>query len=451
MVKNTAIQKMMDGAKVRATKWEQGKYIYLNDSMQIVDNEGKPFNIKNCKEKSWELYKEPEISCDNKELVGMIKKLLDEVNELKKAINNKDNVDVDVDVDVGYIAESVADEVVSAVKSSLKDEIKEAVREEDPTNEFSSAEAIKIFYGVDSPGQVKEMFKDELLKCNDKRDVAKTVSKFIPFCWMGGRKIKTVARYYADMRNIIKEVNDEYMEYALELFAVPKEAYERIKQIDTKKVLEKLESKETFDEKEIEMTMEQVKKWILKAMELGDDVSIEEWKAAGLPMQKQQTVERARAYLYAIYLAYATGRRITEILKTLEIVKKEDGWYYKGIAKKGGNDSEIKAVALDDDFELLSKLLQQIRKDIDTKNMTNAQVNSKFNHIFNRALKNITGLKYTFHDLREIFAEMAYLKFGKKNGSDREKEDYISDILGHEINKDRLVSANHYMTKEAEK
>ena len=450
MVKNTAIQKMMNGDKVRVANWKQGKYIYLNDSMQIVDNEGKPFNIKACKEKSWELYKEPEISLNNKELVEMIKKLADEVNELKKAIDNKDNVDVDVDVDVGYIAESVADEVVNAVKSSLKDEIKEAVREEDPTNEFSSAESIKIFYGVDSIGQVKEMFKDELLECKDKRDVAKTVSKFIPFCWMGGRKIKTVARYYSDMRNIIKDVNDDFMEYALELFSVPKDAYERIKQIDTKKVLEKLESKETFDEKEIEMTMRQVKNWILKAMEIGD-VSVDEWKAAGLPMQKQQTVERARAYLYAVYLAYATGRRIVEILKTLEIVKKDNGWYYRGLAKKGEDGYEIKAVALDDDFEFLAKLLEQIRKDVDTKNMDNTQVNRKFNHIFNRALKNITGLKYTFHDLREIFAELAYLKFGKKNGSDREKEDFISDVLGHEINKDRLVSANHYMTKKAEK
>jgi len=193
--------------------------------------------------------------------------------------------------------------------------------------------------------------------------------------------------------------------------------------------------------------MKQVKDWATKALKMGD-VSIDEWKAAGLPIQKQQTVQRARAYLFAIYLALATGRRITEILKTLEIVKKEDGWYYRGLTKKYSDSFEIKAVALDNDFEFLAKLLQQIRKDIDTKNMTNAQVNSKFNHIFNRALKNITGLKYTFHDLREIFAEMAYLKFGKKNGSDREKEDYISDILGHEINKDRIVSANHYMTKQ---
>ncbi len=429
MTKNTAMQKLMDGAKVRATKWEQSKYIYLNDSMQIVDDKNKPFNIKSCKEKTWELYKEPEIG--NIELINIVKELADEIKKIKLLIENQDT-DINVDIDTNEL------------KEIIRDEIKEAIREEETTE--NAKDMMKIVYGTNNITEIKEMFKDELLKCNDKRDVAKTVSKFIPFCWMG-HKMKTVARYYTDMRNIIKEVNDEFMEFALDLFKLDSEVYERIKEIDTKKVLDKMQDKETFDIETIEKTMKQVKDWATKALKMGD-VSIDEWKAAGLPIQKQQTVQRARAYLFAIYLALATGRRITEILKTLEIVKKEDGWYYRGLTKKYSDSFEIKAVALDNDFEFLAKLLQQIRKDIDTKNMTNAQVNSKFNHIFNRALKNITGLKYTFHDLREIFAELAYLKFGKKNGSDREKEDFISDILGHEINKDRIVSANHYMTKQ---
>jgi len=441
MVKNTAIQKMMvEGVKVRATSWEDGKYIYLNENMQIVDNEGKPFNIKAAKEKKWEIYKEDVAPASNKELVGLVKKLLNEVNELKQSINSNT-----VEIDSTDIATEVADEVRQVLQSNIKPQIAE-----NSTDEFSSVESIRIFYGVNTPAQVKELFKDELLACKDKRDVAKTITKFIPFCWMGGRKIKTVARYYTDMRNIIKEINDEFMDYALELFSVPSDAYERIKKIDTRKVLEKMETRETFDINEIETVIKTLKELVLKSIQLGDNVDINTWKSNGLPMQKQQTVERARAYLYATYLAFVTGRRITEILKTLEIIKKEDDWYYRGLAKKGEDGYEIKAIALDDDFELLSKLLKQIRKDIDTTNMNNTQVNSKFNHIFNRALKNITGLKYTFHDLREIFAELAYLKFGKKNGSDREKEDFISDVLGHDVNKDRLISANHYMTKKGE-
>jgi len=445
MVKSTALNKLMSGEKVRAKGWDKDKYIVVNKDGQIVDNNGKIFNMMASKEKVWELYKEPKQEAaltDNTEVLKLIKELMAEVKELKEAKNNTEAI---CDVDSDDIASAVADEVIDAVETKVTQAIKDNVPQEERTHE----DIVKIFYGVSSLKEVREIFKDDLLKCEDKRDVAKTITKYIPYCWMGARSIKTVARYYADMRNVIKDVGDEFQDYALELFSVPHDVYERIKQADTKKVLDKLEAeKETFEVKEIESTISQLKDLVLTALQLNEDVTIEEWKAHGLPISKQQTVDRARAYLFATYIAFVTGRRITEILKTLELVKKEDGWYYKGIIKKGAEGVEVKAYSLDDDYELLSKLIKQIRKDIDTSKMTKQEINSKFNHIFNRALKNITGLKYTFHDLREIFAEMAYLKFGKKNGSDREKEDFISDILGHEINKDRLVSANHYMTKE---
>ena len=445
MVKNTAINKLMNGEKVRVSSWDKEQYIVVNKEGQIVDNNGKIFNMMASKEKNWVIYKEPKSEAtltDNTEVLKLIKELMSDVKELKETNNNNDTT---CDVDSDDIASAVADEVIDAVEGKITQAIKDNVPQEEKTHE----DIVKIFYGVTTLKEVRGLFKEDLLKCEDKRDIAITVTKYIPYCWMGARSIKTVARYYADMRNVIKDVNDEYQDYALELFSVPQDVYERIKKADTKKVLDKISTdKETFDIEEIENTISGLKQTVLKALKFGADVTLEEWKANGLPISKQQTVDRARAYLFATYIAFVTGRRITEILKSLELIKKEDGWYYKGIAKKGSDNFKIKAYSLDDDYELLSKLLKQLREDIDTSNMTNQEVNSKFNHIFNRALKNITGLKYTYHDLREIFAEMSYLKYGKKNGSDREKEDFISDILGHEINKDRLVSANHYMTKE---
>ena len=445
MVKSTALNKLMNGEKVCVNGWDKEKYIVVNKEGQIVDSEGKLFNMMASKEKTWELYKEPRSEAtltDNTEVLKLIKELMAEVKELKEA---KSSNDVVCDVDSDDIASAVAYEVIDAVEHKVTQAIKDNVPQEERTHE----DIVKIFYGVSALKEVRELFKQDLLKCEDKRDVALTVTKYIPYCWMGARSIKTVARYYADMRNVIKDVNDNFQNYALELFSVPQDVYERIKKADTKKVLDKLEAdRETFEVKDIESTISSLKETVKKALELGSEVTIEQWKANGLPSSKQQTVDRARAYLFATYIAFVTGRRLTEILKTLSLVKKEDGWYYKGILKKGSESVEIKAYSLYSDYELLSKLFKQLREDIDTSNMTNQEVNSKFNHIFNRALKNITGLKYTYHDLREIFAEMAYLKYGNKNGSDREKENFISDILGHEINKDRLVSANHYMTKE---
>jgi len=445
MVKNTAFTKLMSGDKVRASTWDKDRFITMNKEGQIVDNENNIFNMMTAKEKKWDLYVEPKSEAtltDNTEVLNLIKELMAEVKELKEA---KGNTEAVCDIDSDDIASHVADEVIDAVEQKVTQAIKDNVPQEERTHE----DIVKIFYGVSALKEVRELFKQDLLKCEDKRDIALTVTKYLPYCWMGARSIKTVARYYADMRNVIKDVNDNFQDYALELFSVPQDVYERIKKADTKKVLDKLEAdKETFEVKDIESTISSLKETVKKALELGSEVTIEQWKANGLPISKQQTVDRARAYLFATYIAFVTGRRITEILKTLSLVKKEGGWYYKGIMKKGSEGVEIKAYSLDSDYELLSKLFKQLREDIDTSNMTNQEVNSKFNHIFNRAMKNITGLKYTYHDLREIFAEIAYIEYGKKNGSDREKEDFISDILGHEINKDRLVSANHYMTKE---
>jgi hypothetical protein len=381
-----------------------------------------------AKEKKWEIYKEPatEVSADNAELVKMIKLLTDAVQDLKLAVSDQDRCSTN-DID----SSDIADEVLSGIDSEVKQAIKDNLPQEEKTHE----ETVKIFYGVSSLKDVRELFKEELLNCESKRETLTVITKFIPYCWMGGRKIKTVARYYADMRNVIKDVNDEYQDLALELFSVPADVYDRIKKADTQKVLDNLEEKEVFDANQIKNVITK-----LKGQIVNNDI----------PIAKQQTLEQARAYLYASYLVLVTGRRSIEILKTLEIVKKGKEWFYKGISKKGVDGSEIKAYALDNDFDFLSGLIKQLRKDVDTKDLKNTEVNSKYNHIFNRSFKRLTGTTYTFHDAREIYAELAYIEFGKKQGTDREEIDFKSDILGHEIKKDRLVTTEHYMTKKGE-
>lgn len=425
MVKNTALTKLMGGDKVRAANWDKNKFISINKDGQIVDNNGKLYNIVTAKEKDWELYKEPvaKISADNTQLVEMIKALTEQVQNLQDTVK-KQEINID--------STDIADEVTNSIDAAVKQTIKDNMPQEEKTHE----ETVKIFYGVSSLKDVRDLFKEELLNSSSKRETMLTVTKFIPYCWMGGRKIKTVARYYADMRNVIKDVDDEFRDLALELFSVPADVYDRIKKVDTEKVLENLEDKEVFDANQIQNIIGQLKAQI---------------KNNDIPIAKQQTLEQARAYLYASYLALVTGRRSVEILKSLEIIKKgDDEWIYKGISKKGIEGSEIKAYALDDDFEFLAGLVKQLRADIDTTALKNTEVNSKYNHIFNRSFKKLTGTNYTFHDAREIYAELVYLKFGKKNGTDREEINFKSDVLGHEINKDRLVTTEHYMTMKGE-
>ena len=437
MVKGTALTKLMSGDKVRASTWDKDKFISMNKEGQIVDNESKIFNIMTAKEKKWEIYKEPtvEVSADNAELVKMLKLLTDKVETLTEAVGDQDRCQTS-DID----------------SSDIADEIQKALQENRPQEEQTQEETVKIFYGVSSLKDVRELFKTELLNCNSKKETILTVSKFIPYCWMGGRKLNTVARYYTDMRNVIKDIADEYQDLALDIFSIPAEVYEQMGKENIKKVLDKLEDKEVFDAQEIKDIISDLKVNIEKTIKLGfgDEVTAEDYKKNDIPIAKQQDPAQARAYLYASYLAFVTGRRSIEILKTLEIVKHNKEWFYKGITKKGFEESQIKAYSLDNDFEFLNGLIKQLRKDVDTKNLKNTEVNSKYNHIFNRSFKRITGTNYTFHDAREIFAELAYIEFGKKLGTDREEIDFKSSILGHEINKDRLVTTEHYMTKKGE-
>lgn len=442
MTKNSAMTKLASGVKLFAKGWEDGKYIYMDEkSGQILDDKNKNFNLITAKEKVWYEYKETiksnNAGADNTEVLNMIKQLMDEVKSIKE---NQNNQYVEID----------SDDVADGVKTALKEDIEKSIKENMPQDETSLKDMIKIFYNVETSQGVKDLFKQELSNCEDKISTAKVISKFIPYCWMGGRKIKTVARYYADMRGIIKEVDNQFQDYSLELFSIPSDVYERITKADTKKVIDKLKDKDTFSLDEIKKLISTLKNQSETALKLGNTNDVEKWKQAGLPIAKQQTVARARAYIFTAYLALVTGRRITEILKTLSLVKKENKWYFRGIAKKGSDEVEIPAITLDDDMKFLNKLLQQIKQDIDTKNMNNKQVNSKYNHIFNRSLKNITGLEYTYHDFREIYADIAYHDYGFKDGTDREEIDYKSDILGHIVNKDRLVATEHYMTKKGE-
>lgn len=433
MIKNTAIAKLMGGDKIRATTWKKDTFISINKDGQIVDNNNKIFNIMTAKEKTWELFKEPTAGTTNNDaLLKIIEELRAEIKEVKSNTDNvleriSDKSASRIDIDSSDIADEVTQSLDTVVKQAIQDNM--------PQEEKTHEETVKIFYGVSSLKDVRELFKEELLNSNSKRDTMLTVTKFIPYCWMGGRKIKTVARYYADMRNVIKDVDDEFRDLALELFSVPSDVYERIKKVDTEKVLDNLEDKEVFDAKQVKDIIRSLKGQIVNNH---------------IPIAKQQTIEQARAYVYASYLALVTGRRSTEILKTLEIVHNGEEWVYKGITKKGVDNAEIKAYSLDSDFEFLAGLVKQLRADIDTTGLKNTEVNSKYNHIFNRSFKRLTETNYTFHDAREIFAELAYLEFGKKNGTDREEIDFKSDVLGHEINKDRLVTTEHYMTKKGE-
>jgi len=203
---------------------------------------------------------------------------------------------------------------------------------------------------------------------------------------------------------------------------------------DAKKA--KIRDEESFEIEHMEAIIAKLREMI----EGGDDAIME-------TKTRQQTLERAKAYVYATYLALTTGRRMIEILKTLRIEKRGSEWVYCGIAKDRSEDEKcIKAYALDNDFVFLSELLQYVQehiKETGGENMTPTQINSKFNNPFNNAFKRLTGTGFTFKDSRDIFAELLWDKEGK-SGSWVDQRDFRAEVLGHEYDKS-LSTPEHYM------
>ncbi len=152
---------------------------------------------------------------------------------------------------------------------------------------------------------------------------------------------------------------------------------------------------------------------------------------------------RELAYQKMIVLALATGRRQIEILKMLEISKKKENALYKNLAKKKESDSDSIIAPIFIDVNIAKKYLKAVKEEFSTENMTNKQVNSKYNGSISKALYRYLNddiAKRGFHFLRAIYAESCYEKFG--NGAD--KNIYFQKVLGHEI---KINAGHSYQAK----
>jgi len=395
--KAEALSAMFSGKRVYNSDMIEGIYIYV-DNGQVVQSDKKPFNIMTTNIDEWFIYEDEETNNNDevvKTLFAEIERLTNENATLKKENTKPDGRNTEV--------------------------------------QANTTELIKSVYGVVEPAEVKKLFREQLQACKSKRDVQVAIVQAVPYCWIGGRALNTTAQYYTEMRKIVQEVGGEHEDMALALLLPPQGLYEATQAKVIANTKEKHIDRDTYDIEYIKTIISRLK----------DSIT-----TGNIEKTRQQTQERANAYVYATYLALVTGRRQIEIIKTLEIVKEGKEWFYKGIAKKNEDDISLKAYSLDDDFEKLSELLEYIQNTLGTKDMTKAQANSKFNNPFNNAFKRLTGTNFTFHDAREIFADIMYQQSDAVDGTWNTEEDYKSKILGHSISKERLTATEYYMTKE---
>lgn len=133
-------------------------------------------------------------------------------------------------------------------------------------------------------------------------------------------------------------------------------------------------------------------------------------------------------------LGIICGRRSIEILKLGQFEEnKKRGRFsckFKGMAKKRGCGSEdFINIPLLTKFEYFKRCLNYIRSQINTENMTNSIVNSKYSHKLGDGAKILLeSLNVRFHDLRVIYGNATYQAFRNTWSINI----WLKKVLGHE-------------------
>lgn len=164
-----------------------------------------------------------------------------------------------------------------------------------------------------------------------------------------------------------------------------------------------------------------------------------------IEVNRNQTIEQVRSYYLAYILGLSTGRRFSEILKTITITKHGKKQMFKGLLKKRKDDQQdFEAFFIHLAYSEVRDYLKELREIINTKllkdknktlsDVTENEINSIFSRVFNSATVRISPknennepLVTTFHDLRHHYTIKGVELFATK-GEDKDKTE--ARILG---------------------
>ena len=296
----------------------------------------------------------------------------------------------------------------------------------------------KKLYGTDRTGDIIKMFKRDIEKVKSYVDVIKLSKKYMPFVYLGNSEHTISTRYY-ELKKALENAKtaNKYKEKLIDVFSAPNGFYEAYNELKESKQIEKMEQKETID-----FDLEKFNEIIQYLYDMGMDETLSNYP---YKLGSRQTPEQIRAYYLATYLALTTGRRLTEILKTMELRKYKDHLKVRGILKKKNEskDESYNLLPLDD-IERILKAYKELRKIFDVTDLTERQVNQKHNNKFNEFLKTkiFPNSELTFHDLRKIYLLKAHELYGK----DEPLETFAEKALLHDIKIDDkyITQTTHY-------
>lgn len=279
-------------------------------------------------------------------------------------------------------------------------------------------------YGTRNLTELAEIFLTSVKRKDAKPE--EVIIEFMPALWLG-QSFGSVAVRYSAFRKVLKESRSRNAKKALKLLNFPAKGYELLNAKKDEKAIEKKGSV-TFDTKEVRGLLKNLRKMV----ETGN-------YPAGSSRQSPDQIE---AYHLSAYIALATGRRFTEVLKTMKIEKHGTKVTIHGLLKKADEEDMLSNACLLEEYKTVKKALSRLRKIWPTDNLTVDEVGKKFSFTFNRYLKKtiLEDDKKTFHDLRALYARECWERYGESNKMDQ------ADFTGFVLGQKKIVTAtDHYL------
>ena len=175
-------------------------------------------------------------------------------------------------------------------------------------------------------------------------------------------------------------------------------------------------------------------------------------------VSKNQSEAQVRSYYISYILGLSTGRRFTEILKTISIKSREEGYFFQGLLKKKDSlkNRQLEAQIIVLTPKEVNQYLKELREYLDDKllkdkntsleELEEKEINTIFSRVYNNAIVRISDSKVpNFHELRHIYTLHHQERYITKNSHLRtlNKDDLEVvlrnvryTVLGHEIKED---------------
>ncbi len=292
-------------------------------------------------------------------------------------------------------------------------------------------DTFKTVYGVETVKEVSEQFREEYNKIKNKKngfDKATLLFQKYVLAITFLYSITSIKNNLVMFRKVVNEEGGIWKETVKTSFYIFN-VYGAVTTATEKKIIEK-ESNQKGLEFDIKSEIENIKSLL---------------KNKTYKVRGNQDEQQVRSYYISYLLGLSTGRRFTEILKTVTIAKKGNSYIFRGILKKDKSQkSEIEANILYLDIDETKSYIKELRTFINAKlkttrkttlkETTEGQINSIFSKVYNNAIKRITDKKIlNFHELRHYYTIEGTSVL--KNGTESDKDTRYR-ILGHHIKAD---------------